>query len=164
MENKDEILKKLQSEDDAVFNEALEAVKKEGNPTIIAALFDILEQEKDYSRRNALIRMLSDIKEDYKDLLCARLQATDNPEMSRNLLRICWESPMDFSDRPVFIAEYLKNKDLNVVIEALTVLENLPALSEEDRKTIIESLKAHEFEDDKQELINHLLEMLSEKE
>ncbi|MCC8173980.1 MAG: hypothetical protein LIO65_06270 [Odoribacter sp.] len=51
-----------------------------------------------------------------------------------------------------------------MVIEALTVLENLPALSEEDRKTIIESLKAHEFEDDKQELINHLLEMLSEKE
>ena len=63
MENKEDILKKLGSEEIQLRQEALAAVKNEGDITIVPALLDILTTAKDHKTTEELVNLLADIKD-----------------------------------------------------------------------------------------------------
>ena len=166
MENKQDILKKLGSNDIELVTEAIEQIKTEGDLSIVPELLDILLQCKEPVIITHITSLLSDIKDSgFKTILMEKLiQAANNSEKP-NLLRICWESAIDFSEYMDIFLDILLKDDFISALEASTVIENLSDnLSEVKIKEAIERIKALPADDDKAFLLEgvllHLEEML----
>ena len=148
MENKEDILKKLGSEEIQLRQEALAAVKNEGDITIVPALLDILTTAKDHKTTEELVNLLADIKD------------TETIPKSR-LLRLCWESALDFSPYIVLFAELTLQEDFIVALEASTAIENIHRIDEEKRTAAIRILKQGSPSEEKQFLIDKALHFLT---
>lgn len=164
MENKQDILKKLGSNDIEQVVEAIERIKTEGDLSIIPELLDILLLCKEPVIITNITSLLSDIKDSgFKTILMEKLiQASNNSEKS-NLLRICWESAIDFSEYIDVFLDILLKDDFISALEASTVIENLSDnLPEEKIKGAIEQIKALPADDDKAFLFESVLSRLEE--
>ena len=155
MENKQDILKKLGSNDIDLVTEAIEQIKTEGDLSIVPELLDILLQCKEPVIITHITSLLSDIKDSgFKTI-----------RMEILILRICWESAIDFSEYMDIFLDILLKDDFISALEASTVIENLSDnLSEVKIKEAIERIKALPADDDKAFLLEgvllHLEEML----
>lgn len=165
MENKEEILKQLNSENSELFAEATEKIKNEGDLTVIPALFDLLAANKGHHTTTGIINLLADIKNSgFVPLLIDRIKTTPLPANKSILLRICWESSLDFSTYAEDFINILKQDDFIVALEAATVLENMEHI-EHNRKTLLLSqLKQIRTTDEKQFLIDNILNAWNREE
>ena len=148
---------------------AIEQIKQEGDISIAPELLDILLQSQDTNTITNLTALLSDVKEsDFKTVLMDKLINATSDTGKANLLRICWESAIDFSEYlDVFIDMLLKD-DFITALEASTVIENLQGkIPEEKIHTAIKRLEAESNEDKSfllEDAILHLKEMLQHEE
>ena len=62
MENKEELLKQLNSDNPELFAEAAEKIKNEGDLSIVPALFDLLASGKEHHTTTEIVNLLADIK------------------------------------------------------------------------------------------------------
>ena len=155
MENKEDILKKLGSEEIQLRQEALAAVKNEGDITIVPALLDILTTAKDHKTTEELVNLLADIKDNaFPQIVIDRIRTT-------RLLRLCWESALDFSPYIVLFAELTLQEDFIVALEASTAIENIHRIDEEKRTAAIRILKQGSPSEEKQFLIDNALHFLT---
>ena len=77
MENKQDILKQLSSNDMDIVRGAIEQIKQEGDISIVPELLDILLQSQDTNIITNLTALLSDVKEsDFKTVLMDKLIST----------------------------------------------------------------------------------------
>ena len=91
MENKEELLKQLNSDNPELFAEAAEKIKNEGDLSIVPALFDLLASGKEHHTTTEIVNLLADIKNSgFVPLLTERIKATSQPAAKSILLRICW--------------------------------------------------------------------------
>ncbi len=169
MENKQEILKQLSSNDIDIVKGAIEQIKQEGDISISSELLDILLQSQDPNIITNLTALLSDIKEsDFKTVLMDKLINASNESGKSNLLRICWESAIDFSEYLDVFVDMLLQSDFITALEASTVIENLHGnIPEEKIHLAIQRLKAEKNENNAfllEDTIPHLEEMLRKKE
>ena len=169
MENKQDILKQLSSSDMDVMKGAIEQIKQEGDISIVPELLDILLQSQDSNTITNLTALLSDVKEsDFKTVLMDKLINATSDSGKANLLRICWESAIDFSEYLDVFIDMLLNDDFITALEASTVIENLQGkIPEEKIHTAIKRLEAESDEDKAfllEDTILHLKEMLHYKE
>mgnify|MGYP001046011424 FL=1 len=85
-----------------------------------------------------------------------------------NLLRICWESAIDFSEYLDVFVDMLLHEDFIAALEASTVIENLHGnIPEEKIHIAIQRLKSESNEDNAfllEGTIPHLEEMLLKEE
>jgi len=126
MENKEEIVKKLNSSDILLVQEAIEAIKQEGDLTIVPDLLELLLHCQDSGIVTQVTALLSDIKDSrFKQMLIEKLTTATRSSEKSNLLRICWESAIDFSEHLSLFVEILLNDDFISALEASTVIENL---------------------------------------
>ncbi len=165
MENKQDILKQLSSNDLDIVKGAIEQIKQEGDISIVPELLDILLQSQDSNIITSLTALLSDIKtSDFKTILMDKLINAPNGSGKANLLRICWESAIDFSEYLDVFVDMLLREDFITALEASTVIENLHGnIPEEKIHIAIQRLKSESNEDNTfllEDTIPHLEEML----
>lgn len=158
MENKDNILKKLCSTDPDSRKEAVEIIKTEGDQSLIPALLDLLSTGQDHRVTTELVSLLADIKDNhFKKILIDRIVTTSDPLPKSLLLRICWESALDFSDSAEMFARMILTDDFIVALEAATILENMSQPSPETREAIAHILQNAHTGEEKQFLIDNVL-------
>ncbi len=155
METKD-ILQKIQSGEPELMAEAVKEIKENGNLSIAQTLLENLNRIPDAHALSQLVNLLADIKENaFREILIARLQAETKPEVKAELLRIVWESSLDYSSYlPVFL-EILKADDFPVAFEASTAIENMVCnLTAEQHRQLHEYIET--FPEDKSFLIENI--------
>lgn len=157
MENKEEILKKLTSGETEMQQEAIETIKAEGDLSLVPSLFDLLISGKDHRTTTELVSLLADIKDNaFRQILIDRIKNTTEATPKSLLLRICWESALDFSPYIDFFTELLLQENFIVALEASTVLENMQHIEASDRKRVLQLLKQGSRSDEKQFLIDNV--------
>ena len=156
MENNEEILKKISSGDPEAIAEAVDTVKENGDLVIAQPLAP--------STITIIANLLADIKDNqFKDLLIQKLEQTSEGTLKKELLRIVWESSLDYSSYLDHFLQILQEDDFTVAFEASTVIENLvPHLMPEQRTKLTDILQI--FPEDKKFLAENILEELSYQE
>lgn len=164
MENNEEILKKISSGDPDTIAEAVNAIKENGDLAIAGKLLDILAQPLETSTITIIVDLLADIKDNqFKDLLIQKLEQSSERTLKKELLRIIWESALDYSPYLDHFLQILLDDDFIVALEASTVIENLvPHLTTEQRTKLTDMLQA--FPEDKKFLSENILERISYQE
>ena len=148
---------------------AIVEINQEGDISIVPELLDILLQSQDTNIITNLTALLSDVKEsDFKTVLMDKLIKAHEGSGKANLLRICWESAIDFSEYLDVFVDMLLHEDFITALEASTVIENLHGnIPEEKIHIAIERLKSESNEDNAfllEGTIPHLEEMLRKEE
>lgn len=158
MENKEEILKQLKSENPELSAEAVEKIKNEGDLTLIPPLFDLLAASSEHRTTTEIVNLLADIKDSgFVPLLMDRIKAAAQPDDKSVLLRICWESSLDFSAYAEDFINILKQDDFVAALEAATVLENMDHIEPSRKNALLARLKQIRTTDEKQFLIENIL-------
>jgi hypothetical protein len=126
MEHEQEILRKLESSRRELVDQAIEEIKATGDPGVLPALVGMLARAREAYLVSHLTTLLADVKEEgLAALLAGQLAAEEPGEGRANLLRVCWESSLDFSGYLEVFARLLLDEDFVTALEASTVIENL---------------------------------------
>ncbi len=164
MENKTEILTKINSGDALLIAEAVQTIQESGDLNIAASLLDLLANIKDTHVITTISNLLADIKETrFRELLIQKLQNTTDTNTQSILLRIIWESSLDYSPYLTTFLHLLQEENFAVAFEASTVIENMVHnLSDEQFEQLHELL--HRFPEEKAYLIENIHEEMNCKE
>lgn len=124
MENQNEILKKINSGEQELLQEAIKEIKENGDLSMAEILMDSLTEAGE--NQHLLISLLSDIKAtDFRELLIKKLNEATDPIQKAHFIRIAWESSLDYSAYWELFLEHLINGEFIVSLEASTALENM---------------------------------------
>ena len=142
----------LASDNSSIVSKALVKTKAVGNEELIAPLVELYKTTNDINLKQGVKNIFSELKnKDCIDFLLPHLKE-DNNEVKELILFSMWSSGIDMTDYIVELIEYSCDGGFMVILEALTVLENLEGpFNEEDLfqgSTIIQE-KIYESEDDK---------------
>lgn len=164
MENNTEILTKINSGEPGLIAEAVQAVKEDGDLDIAGALLDHIGKLEDGHTLTIVTDLLADIKDNrFRDLLVRKLQASTDARVRSELLRIVWESALDYSDHLEEFLHLLQEEDFTVAFEASTVVENMVHhLTTEQREQVSEAIR--HFPEEKQYLVEPIREELEQAE
>ena len=126
MENQQEIIQKIQSEQPDLLAEAIQEIKENGDINMARAILNCLPSIQDSHTKTTLINLLADIKENtFKEVLIQQIQASDHSNVKTELLRIVWESSLNYSDYLPMFLDMILNEEFTVAFEASTVIENM---------------------------------------
>ena len=164
MENNTEILTKINSGDALLIAEAVQAIQENGDLNIAESLLNQLESIKDSHIITIVSNLLADIKETkFRELLIQRLQNATDTNTKSALLRIVWESSLDYSPYLEIFIHLLQEEDFAVAFEASTVIENMVHnLSDKQFEQLHELI--HQFPKEKAFLIENIHEEMNCKE
>lgn len=156
MENNNDILRKISSGESELIAAAVQEVKENGDLNIAEALLHHLAQIQDPHVVTIVVNLLADIKDNnFREILIRQIGETTNPEIKSELLRIVWESSLDYSAYLSVFMNILQEDDFMPAFEASTVIENMiHNLSEEQHRELHEMI--HSFPEDKQFLIENI--------
>ena len=149
----------LASDNSSIVSKALVKTKAKGNEELIAPLVE-LYKTTDNKLKQEVKNIFSELKnKDCVDFLLPHLMQ-DNQEVKELILSSMWSSGIDMIDYIVELIEYSCDGEFMVILEALTVLENLEGpFNDEDlfqASTIIQE-KIYESEDNnKKELLQSM--------
>ena len=126
MNSNSELLKKIQNGNPELLAEAVKEIKENGNLSIAQMLLENLGNIRDAHTLTTIVNLLADIKENaFREILINALQSASQPSIKTELLRIIWESSLDYSRYlPIFL-DILQNDDFTTAFEASTVIENM---------------------------------------
>jgi HEAT repeat protein len=142
----------LSSDNSSIISKALVKTKAKGNEELIEPLVELYKTTKDLKLKQEVKNIFSELKnKDCVDFLLPHLMQ-DNQEVKELVLFSMWSSGIDMTDYIVELIEYSCDGEYMVILEALTVLENLDGpFNDEDLfqgSTIIQE-KIYESKDDK---------------
>lgn len=164
MENQNELLKKISTNDPEAIAEAVKEIKENGDNTVISPLLDILSNQPDVHIVSGIVNLLADIKEShFREILLERIRQEKNPQIKAILLRIAWESSLDYSAHLDLFMDILLNDEFISAFEASTLIENfVHNLTEEQHHqlhALFEKIPA-----DKQFLIENIIKEMEHEE
>lgn len=164
MENNSEILTKINSGDEHLITEAVQAIQENGDLNIAEFLLNQLENMKDVHTITIISNILADIKETkFRELLIQKLQNATNTDVKSALLRIVWESSLDYSPHLDIFLHLLQEEDFTVAFEASTVIENMVHNLSDEQFEQLHKLLLH-FPEEKSFLIENIHEEMNCKE
>jgi len=142
----------LASKNSSIVSKALVKTKAKGNEELIAPLVELYKTTEDIKLKQEVKNIFSELKnKECVDFLLPHLME-DNQEVKELILFSMWSSGIDMTDYIVELIEYSCDGEFMVILEALTVLENLEGpFNDEDLfqgSTIIQE-KIYESEDNK---------------
>lgn len=156
MDNGTEILKKINSGEPELAAEAVREIKENGDLAITEALLSNLENIGDPRIVTLIVNLLADIKDNkFRDILIREIKKPHSAQIKSELLRIVWESSLDYSGYLDFFLELLQQEDFAVAFEASTIIENMVCqLTEEQLHRLHHIVEV--FPADKQYLIENI--------
>ena len=142
----------LASKNSSIVSKALVKTKAKGNEELIAPLVELYKTTEDIKLKQEVKNIFSELKnKECVDFLLPHLME-DNEEVKELILFSMWSSGIDMTDYIIELIEYSCDGEFMVILEALTVLENLEGpFNDEDlfqASTIIQE-KIYESKDDK---------------
>ena len=163
MENNQDILKRLASPDTETVRGAIDEIKENGDLTIVPELLEILLHNSEPAIITPITSLLSDVKDSgFKVLLVEKLINAPAGSNKANLLRVCWESAIDFSEYLEVFVDLLIHEDFITALEASTVIENLNGnIADEKITSAIKHIRT-ECKDDKEFLAEDTVIYLEE--
>lgn len=156
MANDNEILSKIQSGDTTLMEEAVKEFKGNGDLKVAQTLLEGMESTKDARILTRIANLLADIKDNaFKEVLVRQFQNATQPEAKAGLLRIIWESSLDYSAYLDLFLKILRQDDFVVALEASTVIENMVHhLTPEQHQQLHRAIDT--FPEDKQFLVENI--------
>lgn len=126
-------IKALNSDNPLVLKETLINIRENGDNVYIPILIDLLLKHKDDDKADLIRSFIADIKSTYlKEIIIDCLENKKYEEINKELISICWESAVDFSEHISFFIDLVITSEFNSAFEALTVIENLEGNVEKD--------------------------------
>ncbi|MCF6241715.1 MAG: HEAT repeat domain-containing protein [Bacteroidales bacterium] len=162
------IINKLQSNDIEEVLFALKELRNTGNKNLIPVVIELLSKHKNERVKKSITELLYDLKYQAAAPYIVEAIKSDNyKEIRAQLLSVCWQSRLDFSEYiPVFIEQFIKGS-FSVAFEAFTAIDSMDAKIEEN--LALESIKKLKNElssiaENKKELLVELVHILENKE
>ena len=129
----------LQSQDTKIILQALSDLREEGSVSDISILLDLLLNSNDTQILHAVKNILIDIKETHAvGTIISAIENNTYSSIKKELVSVCWESRLNFSDHLNLFVDLLIHEDFIVSFEAFTVIENMSGnitQEEKDRQT-----------------------------
>lgn len=159
-----QIIAKLQSENDELVLETLEQMRVSGNLSYLPPLFELLRLSSNPAIKSAIIKLLADVKHiDIIPQLMAAIQDETNSGIRKDLVSICWENGLDFCTYlPVFV-NLVITEELEVAFEAYTVITNMEGkIAENTINLEIEKMEAviNKLGEQKKQLLIDIIDYL----
>ena len=161
-----QIAKDLNSEDLSIIQKALEKTRSKGDESLIDPLVNLYTNSKDKQIKEEVKGIFSELKNDQSINYLLPYLEDDRNEVKELILFSIWSSGIDVGDYLKEITQAACNGDYMVILEALTVIENLEGpFSEEDifqASTLLQE-QLYELPDgDKKELLNSMYHFIQE--
>ena len=156
----------LSSSDDSVIDKALTKTRAKGNEQLIEPLIDLYINTENHKIKEEIKSIFSELKnKNILDFLLPQLNKGSN-EVKELILFSIWSSGIDMTDHIPELIEASCSGDYMVILEALTVLENLEGPFNEDdlfqANTLLQQY-LYESEDSKEkELIKSMYDIVLE--
>jgi len=165
-ELKSKIIEGLQSLNIKTFSDSINHLKNEGKTEDIVFLLDLLLVQKTDERKNLILKFLADVKDKRAGKIF--MDAISNEKytsIKKNILSICWESSIDFSEFISTFIDCMIQSDFETSFEAFTVIENLTEpISEEIKQLQQEKLKdaIAISSEDKKRILHEVIHLLDQ--
>ena len=156
----------LSSSNDTVIKKALIKTRAKGNEQLIEPLIDLYSKTENLKIKEEIKSILSELKnKDILEFLLPQLNEGTN-EVKELILFSIWSSGIDMTDHIPVLIEASCSGNYMVILEALTVLENLEGPFNEDdlfqANTLLQQ-HLYELEDSKEkELIKSMYDIVLE--
>ena len=156
----------LSSSNDSVITKALTKTRAKGNEQLIDPLIELYTKTENQKIKEEIKSIFSELKnKDILDFLLPQLSEGSN-EVKELILFSIWSSGIDMTDHIPELIEASCSGDYMVILEALTVLENLEGPFNEDdlfqANTLLQQY-LYELEDSKEkELIKSMYDIVLE--
>ena len=156
----------LSSSNDSVITKALTKTRAKGNEQLINPLIELYTKTQNQKIKEEIKSIFSELKnKDILDFLLPQLSEGSN-EVKELILFSIWSSGIDMTDHIPELIEVSCSGDYMVILEALTVLENLEGPFNEDdlfqANTLLQQY-LYESEDSKEkELIKSMYDIVLE--
>ena len=156
----------LSSSNDSVITKALTKTRAKGNEQLIDPLIELYTKTENQKIKEEIKSIFSELKnKDILDFLLPQLSEGSN-EVKELILFSIWSSGIDMTDHIPELIEASCSGDYMVILEALTVLENLEGPFNEDdlfqANTLLQQY-LYESEDSKEkELIKSMYDIVLE--
>ncbi len=156
----------LSSSNDSVITKALTKTRAKGNEQLIDPLIELYTKTQNQKIKEEIKSIFSELKnKDILDFLLPQLSEGSN-EVKELILFSIWSSGIDMTDHIPELIEASCSGDYMVILEALTVLENLEGPFNEDdlfqANTLLQQY-LYESEDSKEkELIKSMYDIVLE--
>ncbi len=155
-----QLIKDLKSEDLKLVKKALTKIKDKGNEKHIVPLVHLYENTSNENIRNEIKSILSQLKNTKSIGELMPFLEKENNSTKELILHSLWSSGFDLTDHIPLIVETACNGDFMVLLEALTLIENLEGPFIEDDLFLATSIINEKINDCKDESILNLLQSL----
>lgn len=158
MENNKEIIERLKSGDSTLVEAAVREVQENGDLGMAGVLLECLGEMEEGGQSTVVSGLLADIKDSgFRKLLMDRLKEAKSDRERCALLRVVWESALDYSAYLEVFLQLLQEGEFSVAFEASTVIENMVhRLSREQYQRLHEVV--HGFPEEKRFLVENIHE------
>ncbi len=161
-----QIAKDLTSKDPGIVQKALEKTRSKGNELLIDPLVNLYTKSNDEEIKQEVKSIFSELKNDQSINYLLPYLEDDSNDVKELILFSIWSSGIDVGDYIKEITQAACTGNYMVILEALTVIENLEGpFSEEDifqASTLLQE-QLYELPDgDKKELLNSMYHYIQE--
>lgn len=114
---------KLFSGREEIVLKTLKEVRKQGSSDLIEVLFDLYVTTQNTLIKDEIFEVIVDINDQKNaELITDLLKKSKYSRHIKDMLSMCWQTSLDFSDNVLFYADYLFNENIEVCIEAYTIV------------------------------------------
>lgn len=159
----------LNSKDNELILNSIKALREEGISSDIPILINLLNENSDPEIQKYIRNLLIDIKDSAaNELIIEAIKDQRYSDLRKDLVSICWESRLDFSNYLEVFINILIDDNFLTSFEAFTVIENMTGnISDEEKKKHIQKLKDSipDADSERKEFLHeaiHLIENISE--
>lgn len=158
-----QIIKDLQSSDEALILKVLVKVRDKGNTEVLEPLFDLFERTDNEKVKAEIKMILADIKDSYAlEVIIERLSTGSNA-LNEVLLYALWNSSLSALDYIPEVVDAAKKGNYMIALEALTVIENLDGPFSNEKLTEAQFIINEYFTegvDEKEVLMRSILDVI----
>jgi hypothetical protein len=157
----------LYSSNTKIIEDALKSLRDNGSVNLLPDIFSIYKGYKGSELGKKIFNFLCDVKcTEATPLIISLLDDVEYLPLKQDILSICWQSRLDFSDYLEKFIDLFINEDLSIAFEAFTVIEYLELdgkkeLVEKNIEKLTQSIS--DISDDKKELLVDLVDVLRKK-
>lgn len=121
------LIAKLRSGHDDAVLEAIEEIRRDGDPSILPELARILEKKRNKEVIAKVRNVFFDLKNpEAVEMLKIIIETTKDNDVKQTITAACWECGLNFSVHLPFFVDLVLDEDYLISIEAFTVIENMP--------------------------------------
>lgn len=121
------LVSKLRSGHDGQVLEAIEEIRRDGDPKILPELARLLIRNRNREVLHAARTIFFDLKnQESVEMMKSIIEETKDKDAKQVLVAACWENGLNFSVHLPFFVDLVLDEEYLISIEAFTVIENMP--------------------------------------